>query len=81
MKITSQHTKMSDFDLWRLFLQSDEQTFATIFDVQSPILYRYGNAITAHSEIVEDSIQDIFIELWNSRTRLKDTDSIRFYLF
>ena len=81
MKNSFQHTEMSDLALWRLFLQGDEQAFATIFDVHSAILYRYGNAITSHSEIVEDSIQDIFIELWNSRTRLKDTDSIRFYLF
>jgi RNA polymerase sigma factor (sigma-70 family) len=70
-----------DLTLWRLFLQGNEEAFETIFRTHNDMLYRYGSAITPHSEVVEDSIQDIFIELWNSRERLKETDSIRFYLF
>jgi RNA polymerase sigma factor (sigma-70 family) len=70
-----------DTALWQSFLKGDEKAFATIFETYSDILYRYGHAITPHKEVVKDSIQDIFIELWHSRGRLKDTDSIRFYLF
>jgi RNA polymerase sigma factor (sigma-70 family) len=81
MNILSPYKGLSDLDLWRLFLQGNEQAFAAIFELYSAKLYRYGNAITPHGDIVEDSIQDIFIELWHSRTRLKDTDNIRFYLF
>jgi RNA polymerase sigma factor (sigma-70 family) len=80
MSKTTTHTD-NDLALWRLFLQGDEDAFETIFRGHNDMLYRYGSAITPHSEVVEDSIQDIFIELWNSRTRLKETDSIRFYLF
>jgi RNA polymerase sigma factor (sigma-70 family) len=81
MNIPSQYKELSDLDLWRLFLQGDGQVFALIFDTYSDMLYRYGCAITPHTEVVEDSIQDIFIELWHTRTRLKDTDNIRYYLF
>ncbi len=45
------------------------------------ILYRYGHKLTTDTQLVEDSIQDMFIELWNSRKRLSDTDSIKYYLF
>jgi RNA polymerase sigma-70 factor (ECF subfamily) len=70
-----------DLALWCRFLKGDKNAFATIFDTHLDMLYRYGNAITGHNEIVQDSIQDIFIELWQNREKLKETDSIRFYLF
>lgn len=74
-------TQYTDSALWQLFLKGDEDAFSTIFETHSDMLYRYGHAITSDKEVVKDSIQDIFIELWHSRSRLKDTNSIRFYLF
>jgi RNA polymerase sigma factor (sigma-70 family) len=73
--------KETDSDLWLRFLGGDEKAFALIFEDYFDVLHRYGSAITSHKEVIEDSIQDIFIELWNSRSRLKPTDSIKFYLF
>jgi RNA polymerase sigma-70 factor (ECF subfamily) len=70
-----------DAELWHRFLNGDNRAFSIIFDQYFDTLYRYGSVITPHKEIVEDSIQDIFIELWQSRARLKQTDSIKFYLF
>jgi RNA polymerase sigma factor (sigma-70 family) len=81
MNIPPRFNNIKDLDLWRLFLQGDEEAFAHIFETSARPLYRYGHALTPHKEIVEDSIQDIFIELWNSRLRLKDTDNILYYLF
>ena len=31
--------------------------------------------------MIEDCIQDLFIELWQNRTQLGETDSVKFYLF
>ncbi len=45
------------------------------------MLYRYGHKIVSDTRIVEDAIQDLFADLWNSRQNLGDTDSVRFYLF
>jgi RNA polymerase sigma factor (sigma-70 family) len=81
MKFFLQFKDSSDVDLWKQFLLGNEEAFAYIFDTFSPKLFRYGSALTPHQDVVEDSIQDIFIELWNSRTRLKETDNISYYLF
>jgi RNA polymerase sigma factor (sigma-70 family) len=72
---------MNDVDLWRSFRNGDDQAFALLYQTYIEVLYKYGHKLTIDSDLVEDAIQDMFIELWNSRQRLSDTDSIKFYLF
>nr|WP_295928835.1 sigma-70 family RNA polymerase sigma factor [uncultured Dyadobacter sp.] len=72
---------MNDSDLWSSFRSGDETAFSMLYKSYIEILYRYGHKLTADTQLVEDSIQDMFIELWNSRKRLSDTDSIKYYLF
>jgi len=72
---------MNDSDLWSSFRSGDETAFSMLYKSHIEILYRYGHKLTADTQLVEDSIQDMFIELWNSRKRLSDTDSIKYYLF
>jgi RNA polymerase sigma factor (sigma-70 family) len=71
----------TDLLLWQRFREGDESAFALIFDRFSPTLYRYGSSITVHKDIVEDSIQDGFVDIWRTKERLSDTDNIGFYLF
>lgn len=72
---------MNDSDLWRSFRSGDETAFSMLYKSHIDILYRYGHKLTVDTQLVEDSIQDMFIELWNGRKRLSDTDSIKYYLF
>ena len=72
---------MNDVDLWRSFRNGDDHAFSMLYQTYIEVLYKYGHKLTADSELVEDAIQDMFIELWNSRQRLSDTDSVKFYLF
>ncbi|MCF0054244.1 RNA polymerase sigma factor [Dyadobacter sp. CY356] len=72
---------MNDADLWRSFRSGDDHAFSLLYQSYIEVLYKYGHKLTVDSELVEDAIQDMFIELWNSRQRLSDTDSVKFYLF
>jgi RNA polymerase sigma factor (sigma-70 family) len=72
---------MNDIDLWRSFKNGDDIAFSMLYQTYIDVLYKYGHKLTIDSQLVEDSIQDMFIELWNSRQRLSDTDSIKYYLF
>lgn len=74
-------TNESDLFLWRAFREGDEDAYAKIYTTYVNVLYRYGLKMTADTQLIEDGIQDLFIELWKSRARLSDTDSIKFYLF
>ncbi len=67
--------------LWEKFRTGDNQAYARIYDRFAPRLLSYGRKITSDQQQIEDSIQDLFIELWKGRANLSTTDSIQFYLF
>jgi RNA polymerase sigma factor (sigma-70 family) len=67
--------------LWGNFRKGDKKAFQAIYQKYVPALLNYGAKITADTSLVEDSIQDLFIELWKSGEKLSETDSIKFYLF
>lgn len=71
----------NDPELWNAFRRGNEQAFAQIYRNYVKVLYRYGLKITPDTSLIEDCIQDLFIEIWDSRARLSETDSIKFYLF
>lgn len=43
-------------------------------------MYAYGRKITADSELVKDTIQDLFVKLHNNRANLGETQSVKGYL-
>lgn len=68
-------------DLWHSFKMGDKDAFATIYRQYVRDLLNYGYKVTSNRSLIEDSIQDLFFELWESRERISETTSIKFYLF
>jgi RNA polymerase sigma factor (sigma-70 family) len=67
--------------LWDDFRKGDKKAFQSIYQKYAPALLNYGGRITADTSLTEDSIQDLFVELWKSGEKLSCTTSIKFYLF
>lgn len=67
-------------ELWRAFKGGCKASFAFIYKNHFFNLYQYGLKKGYPRELVKDSIQDLFVELWKYRENLKDTDNIGFYL-
>ncbi len=74
-------TQDAEAQLWRAFKSGDESAYIVIYQKYFRVLYGYGSKICADPETVKDCIQDLFIDLWNRRMHLADTDSITFYLW
>jgi RNA polymerase sigma factor (sigma-70 family) len=72
---------MLDSELWNAFRNGDHAAFQRIYQTYAKDLLSYGYKVTSNVLLIEDSIHDLFIELWQSRKNLSDTDSIKFYLF
>lgn len=70
----------SPTELWYAFRQGDEGAFQSIYRLYAADLLNYGRKVTNDVALIEDSVHDLFIELWQSRANLSDTDSIKFYL-
>jgi RNA polymerase sigma factor (sigma-70 family) len=72
---------LSDGEIWDEFRKGNEQAFAYLYKHYIVMLYHYGNRQTPDRNLVEDCIQDLFIDLWRNRRTLGDTTSIKFYLY
>jgi RNA polymerase sigma factor (sigma-70 family) len=72
--------RKADSELWNDFKGGCEQTFSFIFHKYYSFLYNYGTKLTSDKDLIKDSIQELFIILWESRSRLGNTVSIKFYL-
>ncbi len=72
-------TSPSD-SLWGQFKAGSQEAYAVIYQRHFFYLLDYGKKVCSDRELVRDTIQDLFIELWNSRERLSDTSSVQFYL-
>lgn len=79
--LISASTDTDDRVLWQRFKQGDEEAFTLLYRQYVRVLYSYGKKLIADDEIVQDLVQDLFIDLWQGRSRLADAESPRFYLF
>lgn len=72
---------LSDSIIWRQIKSGKRDAFAQLYQRYVKILYSYGKKITRDEKLVEDTIQDLFIDLWQSRENLGEVETARFYLF
>jgi RNA polymerase sigma factor (sigma-70 family) len=67
--------------VWTEFRSSNRKALDYLYEKYVRLLYVYGGKISRNHAIVEDCIHDLFVELWNKRKILGETDNIKFYLF
>jgi RNA polymerase sigma factor (sigma-70 family) len=70
----------SDQELWSAFKEGDRHAFSRIYQRHFRKLVSYGLKISADKDVVKDCIQDLFVELWETKRNLADVTSIQFYL-
>ncbi len=67
--------------LWDKFKAGDKKAFETIYNEFVDVLFDYGAKITSDKAIVEDAIQDLFIDIYKYSIRLRHPEYLEFYLF
>lgn len=71
---------MEDQDLWQKLKEGDKFALESIYREHLNHLINYGRRFTAREDLVEDCIQELFVELWQKRQNLSNTDHIKPYL-
>ncbi|MBO9633448.1 MAG: sigma-70 family RNA polymerase sigma factor [Chitinophagaceae bacterium] len=56
-----------DIHYWQTFIQGDREALGWLFRQYYPDLFRYGHKIYPDPAVLEDCIQELFIELWQSK--------------
>ncbi len=78
MKPTSSFSE--DLSLWQDFLAGDAHAFEKLMSDNFRLLFRYGHKFSRDRELVKDSIQDLFLILWEKRTHLNPDAAVKPYL-
>lgn len=65
---------------WRRFLRGDLSAFEEIYNEFYECLYQYGRHLTPDENIVRDSIQTLFVDLWQRKEHLSVTLNVQGYL-
>ena len=70
----------TDTKLWEDFKKGENYALSHIYYLYADHLFGYGRKFTNDSELVKDTIQDLFVDLIRTRSSLGNTDHIYFYL-
>lgn len=65
---------------WIQFREGEKNALGSLFKYYYDDLYAYGMKLTGNEEMVRDSIQDLFVKLWESRNRIKTVNQVKPYL-
>jgi len=71
----------SDSELFEELKKDNKMAFSILFDRYSDILFRFIQKRIESIPDVEDIIQEVFISMWNRRSKIEVADSIYPYLF
>jgi RNA polymerase sigma factor (sigma-70 family) len=67
---------------WLCMAGGDRNAFLTIYQNNYQALFCYGFSITTDKELTKDCIQELFLDIWKTRSILnKDVSNVRSYLF
>ena len=69
-----------DIALWTAYRGGSREALDLILEKYTRLLLAYGSRITKDHFLIEDCIQDIFVELWYKREVISETDNIKLYL-
>lgn len=72
---------MDEAQLWKDFLNADQKAFEALFRKYYKAVYLYGYKIVRNRQLVDDCIQDLFLDLWTTKERLGEVTSVKGYLF
>ena len=67
--------------IWDKFRAGDRLAFETIYNEFIDSLFAYGSKITKNRAILEDAIQDVFLDVYTYGKNLRQPEFLEFYLF
>lgn len=67
--------------VWDKFRDGDSGAFKTIYNEFIDVLFAYGSKITTNQCLLEDAIQDVFVDIYTYGKKLNRPEYLQYYLF
>jgi len=66
---------------WNSFRRGDWDAYAKLYDRYYSLLNNYGYKFTRDVSLIEDTVHDLFVKLWNNKANLGNPESVKNYLY
>ncbi|MGH2645103.1 MAG: sigma factor, partial [Chitinophagaceae bacterium] len=60
---------------------SDQKALEKLYHYFYPKLFPFTKALVQQSEQAEEIVEDVFIKLWENRSKLSEINNLKIYLF
>lgn len=67
--------------LWKDVLNGDTKAFRQLVDTYFPMLYNYGLGFSKNEELIKDTVQEVFVVIWQRKEYLSRDVNVKAYLF
>jgi len=61
------------------FVAGDDNAYSVIYKLYAKDLYAFGLSLRVKTELIEDAIHDIFVDIYTHRQNLEKVDNIKYY--
>ena len=61
------------------FVAGNDASYSTIYELYAKELYAFGLSLRVKTELIEDAIHDIFIEIYTHRQNIEKVDNLKYY--
>lgn len=75
------YTGLSDHELTPLLKKGDDDAFAEIYERYWAVLYRHALRMLGEEEAASDTVQDVFLSLWNKASEITVSASLSAFLY
>jgi len=67
--------------LWNAFKKGDWEAYTSLYHLYYSLLNNYGYKFTRDTDLIEDTVHDLFERLWTNRNNLGEPLSVKNYLY
>lgn len=71
----------NEIHLWNRIKQGDTFALGDLYELYIDQLFAYGISVAGNRGFVMDCIHDLFVDLYKYKSKLADTNNVKFYLF
>jgi RNA polymerase sigma factor (sigma-70 family) len=73
--------KFNEHICWDSFVKGDKKSFEYLYNEYFEALIKYASKFSSDQAFIEESVQDLFVKIWQNRERLNAPASVKYYLF
>jgi len=73
--------ELPDSLIWKQISQGDAQAFHSLYHTYFDDLYLFGQKLCANNDLVQDTLQKLFLYIWDTRSTMVAPKHTKAYLF